>query len=107
MIKSWAKPDFIPSYQEMKLTINSYLSDSHRKAPEDVMSDAARVFFAHCSGLVANRRYDIVRSFYAYALRRHPALFLKPPNMMRALLHWSPWIGPMVCQRFSKNAGLQ
>lgn len=107
MIKSWQKDEFIKSYEEMKLKINSYLSPTSMQEEREVKAQVALTLFAHCSGLVANGRGDIVRKFHSHLIKTDPASLLRPSVLTRMVIQSTPLVGKIIARKLAKNAGLQ
>lgn len=107
MIKTWSKSDFIDSFEKMHLRINSYLPESNRRAPEEICRIVALILLGQCSGLVAFGHRDIVNRFYVNALKKCPYELLKFPYMSRMIVHYTPFLGSLLCKRLSKNAALK
>ena len=105
MMKSWAAVDFIPTYEDMKMTMNAYLPVKLCSTVPAVRKMVAQVLVDHCSGLVAHGRLDIARKFYQYAWAHNRSMFKRPSIVARWLLHHTPVAGRIVCRRYSVNAG--
>lgn len=97
MYRTWSRPDFIQSFERMRLLMNSYLSPARQKPEELVKSDIALMLLGHCGGLLAHGHRDVVLQFYRNAWRQCPlALVASRRRLPRMVLHLTPVLGPAV-----------
>lgn len=103
MLATWRHEDFIASFERMRIRMNSYLTEEERVQERQVYRQIATTLLGHASALVAAGEMHIVRRFYYYALKKHPICLLYPNRFARAIIHFMPIIGPLVCRNLSRN----
>ncbi len=93
MIKTWCQPDFIQSFEKMRILMAKYAGLSEREAIPIVQKELAEIFQVSAVWLAAEGHWYPTLRFHLYALRHRPALYLNWKAPVHVILQSTPWLG--------------
>jgi glycosyltransferase involved in cell wall biosynthesis len=93
MIRTWCKPDFIESFEKMRIRMAGYAGTKETEAIPIVRRDLAEIFKASAAWLAAEGHWYPAMRFHAYALKYNLKLYLGVKSIIHAILQSAPFIG--------------
>lgn len=93
MIRTWCKPDFIESFEKMRIRMAEYSGLNEKEAILLVRRDIAEIFKASAGWLAAEGHWYPAMRFHAYAVRYNPRLYLSAKAIVQAIIQSMPFIG--------------
>ena len=99
MIKTWCKPDFIQSFEKMRLTMAQYLGTERKDTLYVVRQNIAEIFQASAGWLAAEGHWYPALRFHIYAVRYRPKLYFGWKPIVHAILQSTP----LVCQMYNSR----
>jgi len=104
MRETWRSPDFIASFTNMRIQMNSYLELSEQVSESEVRWQTAAMLLGHCSYLDALGDTSTSDQFYRHAIATdRKRFFSRPKAVARWLIHKTPGLNRFLARRLSKS----